>query len=299
MNTSFLNEEYVLNLNKMSKSELIHHLRQKGLLPFSINCSFCDVSMNEHACKRVVDGRIFKCKNKVCIKKTTTASIRTNSFFMHFKLPLITLVNVIYLLSLNEGKTKIALRKNLHKETILHVQKQLIIRMSEFFALNPIKLGGPGIICQCDETLLSGKRKYNVGSIVSLQTWVFVIVDTSYIPARGFACVVDNRRTSTLLPIINNVCLPGTTIHSDQWPAYRQICDNFVHYTVNHKINFVDPTTGVHTQNVESYNNRLKMPIKAMKGIKKSSIDSYLIEFMWKERNSDNLFISLLNLIKH
>ena len=84
-----LNEEYVLELNKMSKSKLIQHLRQKGLLLSNSNCSFCNTSMNKHACNRVIDSRIFKCKNKVCIKKTRTASIRKNFFFMHFKLTLI------------------------------------------------------------------------------------------------------------------------------------------------------------------------------------------------------------------
>ena len=93
--------------------------------------------------------------------------------------------------------------------------------------------------------------------------------------------------------------MPSTIIYSDQWPAYRQISNSFEHYTVNHKINFVNPISGVHTQNVESYNNRLKMPIKSMKGIRKSTINNYLIEFMWKERNSENLFNSLLNLIKY
>ena len=67
---------------------------------------------------------------------------------------------------------------------------------------------------------------------------------------------------------------------------------------MNHKYNFVDVETGTHTQNIESYNNKLKLPIKKMKGIKKTIIDSYLIEFMWNERNKVNTFNSLLNLIK-
>jgi hypothetical protein len=40
------------------------------------------------------------------------------------------------------------------------------------------------------------------------------------------------------------------------------------------------------------------MKIKAMKGIEKSSIDSFLNEFMWLERNSNGVFSKILDLIK-
>ena len=39
------------------------------------------------------------------------------------------------------------------------------------------------------------------------------------------------------------------------------------HNTVNHSIEFVNPTTGVHTQNVELYWNRQKTKLKRMKGV--------------------------------
>ena len=56
------------------------------------------------------------------------------------------------------------------------------------------------------------------------------------------------------------------------------------HDTVNHSIKFVNPTTGVHTQNVESYWNRQKTKLKRMKGVVFSEISGYLDEFMWRER---------------
>jgi hypothetical protein len=43
----------------------------------------------------------------------------------------------------------------------------------------------------------------------------------------------------------------------------------------------VNPIAGAHTQNVESYNNRIKLPIKQMKGIIKPMIDDYLTEFIF------------------
>ena len=64
--------------------------------------------------------------------------------------------------------------------------------------------------------------------------------------------IVPDRSANTLLPIINRVCRPGTVIYSDEWAAYRQIQERlgFAHEAVNHSVCFVDPNTGVHTQNV-------------------------------------------------
>lgn len=298
MNTFFINETYLKNLQKKTTAELIIHMRQRNLLHSVVFCSFCNVPATEYKNTRSSDGIIFRCGNRHCQKKTTTISIRINSFFKNFNQPLITILEVIYCLSTSESLTKIALTKNISNEAVRNIYNKLVIKMKNYFDLNPIRLGGNGIVCQVDETLLSGKRKYNVGSIVSNQTWVFVIVDTSFSPSRGYATVVTDRSASSLIPIIQNICLSGTVIHSDQWRAYRNISQSFMHLTVNHKLNFVDPITGCHTQNVESYNNRLKMKIKKMKGIKKGCIDDYLIEFMWFERHSGNCFESLLELVK-
>ena len=46
----------------------------------------------------------------------------------------------------------------------------------------------------------------------------------------------------------------------------------------------MDPATGVHTQTVESYWNRVKTKLKRMKGCDGDQLPSYLDEFMWRER---------------
>ncbi|CAF3283021.1 unnamed protein product, partial [Rotaria sp. Silwood2] len=65
---------------------------------------------------------------------------------------------------------------------------------------------------------------------------------------------VERRDTETLLPIIEEYIVPGTTIHSDEWAAYRSLsnCPEYIHLTVNHSVIFVNPTTKVHTQNIEN-----------------------------------------------
>ena len=49
------------------------------------------------------------------------------------------------------------------------------------------------------------------------------------------------------------------------------------HETVNHSIEFVDSTTGAHTQSIE-------IKLKGMRGCHASELPSYIDEFMWRER---------------
>lgn len=113
------------------------------------------------------------------------------------------------------------------------------------------------------------------------------MVDTSHTPGLGYMEVVPARDASTLLPIIRAHTAPGTTIHLDQWRAYSSVNtlpSVTAHGVVNHSLHFVDPATGVHTQTVESYWNRVKTKLKRMKGCDGNQLPSYLDEFMWRER---------------
>ena len=70
-----------------------------------------------------------------------------------------------------------------------------------------------------------------------------------------------------------------------------------VNHSVNHSVHFVDPITGVHTQNIESYWNRVKYKIKKMKGVLGDKIPEYLDEFLWRERygkDSEEAFANII-----
>ena len=166
-------------------------------------------------------------------------------------------------------------------------------------AKNPIRLGGPGVIVQADESCFSHKPKHHRGRGPQKTQWVFGIVDTSTSPAIGYMELVDTRDAETLLPIINSVVEPGSIVHTDEWRAYRGIMRmGMEHKTVNHSGNFVEPESGVHTQHTESYWNRKKTIIKRMLGCHRRMLHWYLQEFMWRDRfdqNSD----AFVNTCKH
>lgn len=130
--------------------------------------------------------------------------------------------------------------------------------------------------------------QYHVGRRPQQEVWVFGLADTSFQPAKGYMQVVDSRDANTLLRLITAHTLPRTIIHSDQWASYRQIAGRVPHVaqhdTVNHSLNFVDPTTGAHTQNIENYWGREKKRFKSMKGVHAHQLPSYLDKYMWRER---------------
>ena len=58
-------------------------------------------------------------------------------------------------------------------------------------------------------------------------------------------------------------------MHSDEWKAYNEISElphMSSHEVLNHSVYFVNPASGVHTQNLKSYWNNAKQKLKRMKG---------------------------------
>ena len=140
--------------------------------------------------------------------------------------------------------------------------------------------GGPGVVIQIDELLFNFQHQPKVtegemdtfmivimvtfnsfqhhrGRPTTNEVWVFGMVDTSHQLALE---VVSCRDAATLPPIIQAHTAAGSTVHSDNWAAYRQVqqLSNVSTHVVNHSLHFVDPATGVHTQNMERDWDRVK-----------------------------------------
>jgi hypothetical protein len=80
----------------------------------------------------------------------------------------------------------------------------------------------------------------------------------------------------------------GTTVMPDLWRAYggiQNLPQGYNHMTVNHSLNFVDPHTGAHTQNIENTWMRFKKKVKSH-GLNTADNDryDYLQEFMWRNQ---------------
>ena len=83
-----------------------------------------------------------------------------------------------------------------------------------------------------------------------------------------------------------------TMIHSDQWGGYMHgaiaaipVIPPYIHQSVNHTRNFVDPLTGAHTNHVENFWKNIKMKFKSMSGTNRELIPGYLDEHNWRQFN--------------
>jgi len=78
-------------------------------------------------------------------------------------------------------------------------------------------------------------------------------------------CIVEKKDWETLLPIIVRKIEPETTIYSDECRAYSTHKQHgFLHQTVYHRKNFIDPRTGAQTQTIiECLHMKVKYRIRA------------------------------------
>lgn len=286
-------KEAIENFFEMSNKKRIQFLITSKVLNSSCLCLYCVNEMQLKETKKVVDGFEWRCGNFSCHKYQCTRSVRYGSFLEGYKLNSLTIIKVLVYWYAGCQQYQILKLVQISKKCLISIKKKLIVKIIIYFNVNPIKLGGPLSICQIDETKLNHNVKSHRGRSPQNPCWCFCIVDTSVKPALGYCTLVEDRTASTLIPIINQRVLPGTTIWSDEWPAYRALAHN-EHYnvgTICHKFNFVCPLTGIHTQNVESYNNKIKMGLKKMRGLTEEQRKDYLLEFMWFERKDNSNFL--------
>ena len=154
------------------------------------------------------------------------------------------------------------------------------------------KIGGPGTHVEIDESKF-GKRKYNRGRIIEGQ-WVLGAICRE--TKEMFLVTVPSHDKETLIPIIKDRIKPGTTILSDCWKSYDCLeKEDFLHLTVNHSLNFVDPGTGCHTQNIESLWWQIKRSLPDT-FTRHEQLYLHLAEYLWRnmKRDSGDLFKEFL-----
>ncbi|PIO71084.1 hypothetical protein TELCIR_07028 [Teladorsagia circumcincta] len=143
-------------------------------------------------------------------------------------------------------------------------------------------IGGPGAVVEVDETNVT-RRKYNRGRIVQRKKWLFGGIERG--SGRAFMVLVGRRDAATLTNIILKFIRPGTTIMSDSRRAYSQLSRlpaGYRHLTVDHMVNFVDPHTGAHTQNIESLRQKCKMVPKRKYRSNTKRYTDYIREILWR-----------------
>jgi len=279
-------------LARFNSLELVQWLIDKKLIKDSQTCMQCNQLMRLVSDTTISDGMKWRCS-----KNKTTLSIRTGSWLSTFKISLRALIKAILFWSRCFNFVDISKSVKISAPVYIRLRKFLISKISDYYILNLIKLGGPNVIVQVDETKLNHNVKSHRGRGPIRPAWCLCIVDTSTMPARGFATMIPDRTAATIIPIIEQVVRPRSIIHTDEARVYKTLRHNFEHSSVCHKYNFVDPFTGVHTQHVESYNNKIKNSIKNMRGIDEEKREDFLKEFMFLDQFKKTAFEQILELL--
>ena len=163
---------------------------------------------------------------------------------------------------------------------------------------NPLQLGGPGHVVAIDESVVARAKPGNAHARPVPPQWVFGGVDLG--TGSFFMELVPQRDAATLIPIIQRNILPGSTVWSDEWVAYNNLnALGYIHQTVNHSQHYVDPATGVHTNNIEARWSACKASFKRRYGITREHLPSYIDEYMWRSRHPHpDTFTALIDAIR-
>ena len=196
---------------------------------------------------RVKGNKYFRCKKRDCSKKL---GFHSGTFFEKTSLSL----KDVFCLSSYSAKHRRLTAAEIILETGSKLSFHTLVEYmncfrdvcTKHFRRHLVKIGGPGKVVEIDETLLSS-RKYSRGRVVEKQ-WCFGGIERG--TNNCFVVPVERRDAATVLPLIRQYVVPGTTIVSDQWAAYstiKEMPEGYQHKTVNHSLHFVDPETGAYT----------------------------------------------------
>ncbi|KAL7631685.1 UNVERIFIED_CONTAM: hypothetical protein RMT77_018009 [Armadillidium vulgare] len=259
------------NLCKQLTRELdaVYFLQKFKIIPQTQLCT------NNHEMQvKFLDNRpVWYCSIFPC--KTIKLSVRKGNWLEHSKRKLCDIILFIFLWSWE--LTSIDFCKNelgFSNHTTIVYNNHLREVCAFSLLSEDTSIGGEGLTVEVDETYFSKRKNHQV----------------------------PDRTEKTLIDAIKNKIKPGTTIISDCWASYQNISTihgfNYKHLTVNQSRNFVDPITKANIQNIESIWNALKRKTKKISGSHSSTIDSYLCEFVWRQKHSKEIaFDSILHTI--
>ena len=284
-----------LHIATSTVEDTIAWLRQHGLLATDRLCYVCGNVCNQIRDSKRKDGCRWRCQKSDCRRDV---SIRDGSFFgSDSRLELKQVLDFLYLYAYEQASTASLMREcRMASEAIVNWRNYVRDIFAEYFIRNPLPIGGTGHTVEIDESAFV-RRKGKVGRMVNTQ-WVFGGIDVE--TKHGFLVAVPQRDAVTLLPILQQYVLPGTTVISDLWAAYNTIGNmEYQHLTVNHGIHFVDSQTHATTDHVEgSMWSRAKQRSRRKCGTSRTQLDSNLIEFMWRQQFRCDPFETLLTHIR-
>ncbi|KAG0422236.1 hypothetical protein DMUE_6225 [Dictyocoela muelleri] len=249
-------------------------------------CNKCNGKMNMKFYKHW----IYKCTKKSCRFQHSVLKF-TPFYYTHLKFS--TIINIIILFYKGKNIFEISQNVSVSNSSVL----KILTKVSNFIYYKYLrsieKLGGENKIVEVDESLLV-KRKYNRGRIIK-EIWIFGMIERG---SKKIIFIPITKRNKYQLGFLSLLSIKkNTIIYSDCWRGYTNLNNlGFEHKTVNHSRNFVEPSSGVHTNTIEANWSALKRTIP-IQHKRSKFLKIYLLRFMLKRNEGDDFLIKIIELI--
>lgn len=191
-----------------STESSMEFLRGVGIQTSYSFCSDCDKMMSEVIDHSRLDGRVFRCSG--C---RSTRSIRHDRFLDESKLTLNQFIGFVYLWSNKNTREQMRTFLNLGGKIITKYAELIRGVCSWQLARSDIRVGGFGREVQVDESVFYRAKYHRGHALFAPPKWVIGLYDVDM--KMGVIQFVKDRSADTLLPIIHNLVLPGSIIHTD------------------------------------------------------------------------------------
>lgn len=263
-----------------SFDDLLEFILDHEILPNEKICERCGYTTRLVVYRQGRSQRlIFRCKARICQAKRPI--FRT-------ALPLTSYVHLVYLLLSDASYRQLNWWYGFANTTISSCKQKLREIYKKYVDDRPVYLGGPGLVVEVDETVLSRRGVIRSPTSTSDTTadtvWIVGAIDNT--PSKNFFLKrVENRKVNTLTNVLDGVIRVGSLLYTDGYPSYPRVADNLTleHHVVNHSEGFI-AHDGTHTNNQEGFWSHLKGLMRKENGVQRSNIDTWLDEYIFKRR---------------
>ena len=131
---------------------------------------------------------------------------------------------------------------------------------------------------ELDESYFGGVRKGKRGRGSAGKVPVFGLLKRG---GKVYTQIIDDAKTSTLMPIIREKVMPDSIVYTDSFRAYNALdVSEFKHYRINHSKLFAHKHN--HINGIENFWNQAKRHMRKFNGIDKKNFNLFLKECEWR-----------------
>jgi hypothetical protein len=267
----------------LDNDSTINFMRLNGWITEEIDCDACHSCMKIVNYARAANGKAYRCQNRECRRRK---SLLSGTRMSSPKIRLKDYLTAVYCFIMNMHNYQAIDIADIDEATYITIKK-IIYPMLEFdLELNHELLGTPTNPVQVDETAICrGRIIENPSSTYDDTpnvTWLVGIIEEG--TNRLVMKIVPNRSSEVMKELFRRHINQGTVIKTDGHKSYPSAVEeiNGIHVIVNHSQGFINEE-GHHTNLIENTWSHLKTEIQARRGISRSNMMNFIVEFVWRK----------------